>query len=93
MNYILSDKHNVLGKPSYRLQLNFYHSKTVLEILLYSISAPKPDFYHVIHDGPVNTVQRSPFFKDIVLCVGGWSFTVWKEGITVSLDPSLSLYS
>ena len=46
--------------------------------------APKPDFYHVIHDGPVTTTQRSPFFKEILLCVGGWSFTIWKEGITVS---------
>ena len=50
-----------------------------------SVLAPKPDFYHVIHDGPVTTVQRSPFFKEIVLCVGGWSFTIWKEGITVSI--------
>lgn len=47
------------------------------------IQTPKPDFYHVIHDGPVTTVQRSPFFKEIVLCVGGWSFTIWKEGITL----------
>ncbi|KAK3092104.1 hypothetical protein FSP39_025223 [Pinctada imbricata] len=46
------------------------------------IQTPKPDFYHAIHDGRVNTVQRSPFFKDIVLCVGGWTFTIWKEGVT-----------
>lgn len=46
------------------------------------IVTPKPDFYNAIHDGPVNTVQRSPFFSDIVLCVGGWTFTIWKEGVT-----------
>lgn len=46
--------------------------------------APKPDFYHTIHDGPVITIERSPFFKDIILCIGGWNFTIWKEGTTVS---------
>ncbi|KAL4236475.1 WD repeat-containing protein 63 [Mactra antiquata] len=45
------------------------------------IQTPKPDFYHTVHDGPLSTVQRSPFFKDVVLCVGGWNFTIWKEGI------------
>ncbi|KAK3590717.1 hypothetical protein CHS0354_012290 [Potamilus streckersoni] len=46
------------------------------------IQTPKPDFYHTIHDGPVSTVQRSPFFSDIILVVGGWTFTIWKEGVT-----------
>ncbi|KAM8874634.1 dynein axonemal intermediate chain 3 [Spinachia spinachia] len=30
----------------------------------------------------VNTVQRSPFFKDIVLTTGNWNFAIWKEGVT-----------
>ncbi|XP_045159985.2 dynein axonemal intermediate chain 3-like isoform X2 [Mercenaria mercenaria] len=47
------------------------------------IQTPKPDFYHTVHDGPVSTVQRSPFFKDVVLCVGGWNFTIWKEGLII----------
>lgn len=37
-----------------------------------------------IHKEAVNTVQRSPFFKDIILSVGGWNFAIWKEGVTVS---------
>lgn len=45
------------------------------------IQTPKPDYYHAIHDGPVMSLQRSPFFNDVVLCVGGWTFTIWKEGI------------
>ncbi|XP_063795014.1 dynein axonemal intermediate chain 3 isoform X2 [Pseudophryne corroboree] len=42
----------------------------------------KPTQAHVIHDGLVHTVQRSPFLKDIVLTVGGWNFAIWKEGVT-----------
>ncbi|XP_037325776.2 dynein axonemal intermediate chain 3 [Pungitius pungitius] len=30
----------------------------------------------------VNTVQRSPFFKDIILTTGNWNFAIWKEGVT-----------
>ncbi|XP_033738311.1 WD repeat-containing protein 63-like isoform X3 [Pecten maximus] len=50
------------------------------------IQTPKPEFYHSIHDGPINTLQRSPFFKEVVLCVGGWTFTLWKESVNV--DPN-----
>ncbi|KAK2157176.1 hypothetical protein LSH36_196g03010 [Paralvinella palmiformis] len=46
------------------------------------LQTPKPDYYHAIMDGPIVTLQRSPFFKDIVLCVGGWTFSLWKEGVT-----------
>ncbi|XP_063155938.1 dynein axonemal intermediate chain 3 [Candoia aspera] len=42
----------------------------------------KPTNIHSIHDGLVHTVQRSPFFKDIILTVGGWNFALWKEGVT-----------
>ncbi|KAF6028504.1 WDR63 [Bugula neritina] len=46
------------------------------------IQTPKPAYYHGLHDGRIICVQRSPFFRDIVLCVGGWTFTVWKEGVS-----------
>ncbi|XP_060088116.1 dynein axonemal intermediate chain 3 [Heteronotia binoei] len=42
----------------------------------------KPSNIYNIHDGLVHTVQRSPFFKDIILTVGGWNFAIWKEGVT-----------
>ncbi|XP_035996774.1 WD repeat-containing protein 63 [Fundulus heteroclitus] len=29
----------------------------------------------------VNTMQRSPFFKDIILTTGGPTFAIWKEGV------------
>uniref|UniRef100_A0A4W5K6L2 Dynein axonemal intermediate chain 3 n=1 Tax=Hucho hucho TaxID=62062 RepID=A0A4W5K6L2_9TELE len=41
----------------------------------------KPSHRFIIHDGQVNTVRRSPFFKDIILTVGGWTFAIWKEGV------------
>ncbi|NXA31614.1 WDR63 protein, partial [Eudromia elegans] len=41
----------------------------------------KPSQKHAVHDGVVHTVQRSPFFKDIVLSVGSWNFAIWKEGL------------
>ncbi|XP_072294575.1 dynein axonemal intermediate chain 3 [Eucyclogobius newberryi] len=34
-----------------------------------------------VHHWFVNTVQRSPFFKDIILTIGGWNFAIWKEGV------------
>ncbi|ELT93513.1 hypothetical protein CAPTEDRAFT_210544 [Capitella teleta] len=46
------------------------------------IQTPKPEWYHGIHDGPVSALQRSPFFKDVILCVGGWTFSIWKEGVS-----------
>ncbi|XP_054092466.1 dynein axonemal intermediate chain 3 isoform X1 [Callithrix jacchus] len=42
----------------------------------------KPVSIHTIHDGTVHTVQRSPFYNDIILTVGGWNVAIWKEGVT-----------
>ncbi|XP_056132741.1 dynein axonemal intermediate chain 3 [Lampris incognitus] len=41
----------------------------------------KPSHCFSIHSGVVTTVQRSPFFKDIILTVGGWTFAIWREGV------------
>ncbi|XP_051803637.1 dynein axonemal intermediate chain 3 isoform X2 [Acanthochromis polyacanthus] len=43
------------------------------------------------HQGLVNTIQRSPFFKDIILTSGGWNFAIWKEGFMdgpIVMSPS-----
>ncbi|XP_036377329.1 dynein intermediate chain 3, axonemal [Megalops cyprinoides] len=45
------------------------------------LHSAKPSHCFIVHDSPVNTVLRSPFFKDIILTVGGWTFAVWKEGV------------
>ena len=47
-------------------------------------TAKKPVSLYTVHDGAVHTVQRSPFYKDIILTVGGWNVAIWKEGIMVS---------
>uniref|UniRef100_A0A2K5S0E1 Dynein axonemal intermediate chain 3 n=1 Tax=Cebus imitator TaxID=2715852 RepID=A0A2K5S0E1_CEBIM len=41
----------------------------------------KPVSIHTIHDGTVHTIQRSPFYNDIILTVGGWNVAIWKEGV------------
>ncbi|MED6277784.1 hypothetical protein CHARACLAT_017031, partial [Characodon lateralis] len=41
----------------------------------------KPLLCFNTHQWLVNTVQRSPFFKDIILTTGGWNFAIWKEGV------------
>eukprot|EP00199_Chlamydomonas_sp_CCMP681_P000882 CAMPEP_0119110888 /NCGR_PEP_ID=MMETSP1180-20130426/32687_1 /TAXON_ID=3052 ORGANISM="Chlamydomonas cf sp, Strain CCMP681" /NCGR_SAMPLE_ID=MMETSP1180 /ASSEMBLY_ACC=CAM_ASM_000741 /LENGTH=447 /DNA_ID=CAMNT_0007097533 /DNA_START=21 /DNA_END=1364 /DNA_ORIENTATION=- len=46
-----------------------------------------PDYVKSItqaHVGPILSIQRSPFFDDIILTVGDWSFQVWKEGHNTS---------
>ncbi|NWQ73778.1 WDR63 protein, partial [Columbina picui] len=37
---------------------------------------------YTIHTETINTLQRSPFFKDIILSIGGQIFAIWKEGVT-----------
>jgi WD40 repeat protein len=32
------------------------------------------------HHGPIRSLERSPFFEDILLTVGDWTVAVWKEG-------------
>lgn len=46
------------------------------------IVTPRPEQVWAAHDGPIATLQRSPFFRDIILTVGGWTFAIWKEGVT-----------
>jgi len=42
--------------------------------------APRPLWIGNHHSGPIASLARSPFFDDVVLSVGGWSFAIWKEG-------------
>ncbi|KAM6938645.1 dynein axonemal intermediate chain 3-like [Lycodopsis pacificus] len=45
------------------------------------LHSAKPLHCFSIHHWLVNTVQLSPFFKDIVLTTGSWNFAIWKEGV------------
>nr|KAG5698305.1 hypothetical protein BaRGS_017007 [Batillaria attramentaria] len=46
------------------------------------LQTPKPAYYHPLHDGPVIALQRSPFLKEVVLSIGGWTWALWKEGVS-----------
>jgi WD40 repeat protein len=35
----------------------------------------------IAHFGPVHSLQRSPFFPDILLTVADWTFNIWKAGV------------
>ncbi|KFO72769.1 WD repeat-containing protein 63, partial [Cuculus canorus] len=37
---------------------------------------------YTIHNKSVHTLQRSPFFKDVILSIGGRNFAIWKEEVT-----------
>lgn len=46
-------------------------------------SEEHPEYTKLIrasHCGPVKSLQRSPFFDDVLLSVGDWTFQVWREG-------------
>ena len=60
-----------------------YHFKIYILFYCCPYSAPKPQFAKLYHDWRINTLQRSPFYKDLILTVGGWNFTLWKEGVEV----------
>jgi hypothetical protein len=51
----------------------------------FQIAASKPELVLAAHEGFVCVLQRSPFFKDILLSIGGWTFAIWKEGVSVNL--------
>ncbi|NXO37575.1 WDR63 protein, partial [Locustella ochotensis] len=37
---------------------------------------------YALHTETINTLQKSPFFNDIFLSIGGQKFAIWKEGVT-----------
>uniref|UniRef100_I3JQM8 Dynein axonemal intermediate chain 3 n=1 Tax=Oreochromis niloticus TaxID=8128 RepID=I3JQM8_ORENI len=53
----------------------------IFSICLTSLPGAKPLLCFRTHAWFVNTMQRSPFFKDILLTTGGWNFAIWKEGV------------
>ena len=55
--------------------------------------ASRPEYCCYGHSGSVACVDRSPFFRDIVLSVGGWNWAIWKEGQKVSGRYYIYFYS
>ncbi|NXJ89202.1 WDR63 protein, partial [Corythaixoides concolor] len=65
------------------------NNKLLLKMLIQDIqmteqlnNSQKHTQKYTIHTETINTLQRSPFFKDIILSVGGRNFAIWKEGVT-----------
>lgn len=48
------------------------------------VTVSPPAYYFNAHSGPISCVNRSPFFRDILLTVGGCTWALWKEGAQVS---------
>ena len=36
-----------------------------------------------VHQGPVRALLRSPFFENVLLSIGIWTFALWRDGIEV----------
>ncbi|XP_078488528.1 dynein axonemal intermediate chain 3 [Ciona intestinalis] len=72
-NYFLGSEDGEVIYASFKLEKDNETGKS---------NVPKPTWSVAPHDGPVNTLQRNPFFSDILLSVGGWTFAIWKEGVT-----------
>lgn len=53
------------------------------------LSGAKPFHCFSVHHWLVNTVQRSPFLKDIILTMGDSNFAIWKEDMMVT-TPAVS---
>ncbi|NXF06603.1 WDR63 protein, partial [Smithornis capensis] len=72
------------------ISANFFHGNEDGEIV-YSdwkmkidtkSAKPKQTQKYILHTETINILQRSPFFKDIFLSIGGHHFAIWKEGVT-----------
>lgn len=50
---------------------------------MYTQGEEHPDYSKACvraHNGAIISLQRSPFFEDVVVSVGDWSLALWKEG-------------
>ncbi|CAG5111945.1 Oidioi.mRNA.OKI2018_I69.chr2.g6214.t1.cds [Oikopleura dioica] len=59
------------------------------------MGAPPPLLLNPTHSSSITCVRRSPFFKDVLLTVGGCNFSIWKESddATIAKIPLLSVHS
>ncbi len=44
------------------------------------VEGNRVQFIYPWHHGPIRSLERSPFFEDILLTVGDWTVSIWKEG-------------
>lgn len=63
-------------------ELIYMDWKSTKDIDTGKIVSPGPEHVWDAHDNSICSLQKSPFMKDIFLTVGGWSFAIWKHGVT-----------
>jgi len=54
------------------------------------MGSSKPAYSISSHAGPIHCLLRSPFYSHIIMSVGGWSLSIWKEGESEILQTSRS---
>ena len=64
--------------------MKWWYSLILILISKYYNIASRVENVFEGHYGPILDIKRSPFFPTVILSVGGKSFRIWKEGITVS---------
>lgn len=69
-----------------------YNVTISMYVYMSFLIAPRPDHYFAAHSGSITCLERSPFFMDIILSVGGWTFAIWKEAIKVSTHHVTYVY-
>jgi hypothetical protein len=57
--------------------------KRKVDLILCHVKVSRVESSLTGHFGPISDIHRSPFFPDIMLSVGGWSFHIWKEKVNV----------
>ncbi|KAG8003354.1 WD repeat-containing protein 63, partial [Nibea albiflora] len=86
-----NDENNDRSKVPDYSQLRLPSAKTLTTLedvntkLYIGTEVPSPFTVTGSMTGMVNTVQRSPFFKDIILTMGSFNFSIWKEGVMEDL--------
>lgn len=80
----LPTKDTESGRPMRELTMSVLKC-TFCYLLCISCVASRPELFFNAHCGSVCCAERSPFFRDIILTVGGWNFCIWKQGNTVGL--------
>ncbi|NXM74807.1 WDR63 protein, partial [Serilophus lunatus] len=72
-NFLLGKENGEIVYSDWKMKIDTNSGKPVSQ---------KQTQKYILHTETINTLQRSPFFKDIFLSTGGQNFAIWKEGVT-----------
>ncbi|NWR30509.1 WDR63 protein, partial [Tachuris rubrigastra] len=67
-NFFVGNEDGVIVYSDWKMKIDANSAKTTQK--------------YSLHTETINTLQRSPFFKDTFLSIGGQNFAIWKEGVT-----------